>query len=70
MSEIKLCKDCKHFRRAWLLGAKFDQCANPAVQTALGMVRGTPSAFCDLERGDSHTCGRKGELFESKRNRA
>ena len=48
MTDIKLCKDCKHYKRDWGaritgFGDTFDLCLHPALT---GKVKG--GRFCDM----------------------
>ena len=69
---MKLCKDCKHYRRAWF-AAQYSTCAHPR---AVEPVSGKATRYCtwirDRERfpDEYHfyngICGPKAELFEQR----
>ncbi len=67
---MKLCKDCKHFRRTWYLPAVTARCAASPGTDATGTekyyVTGAASdlAFCQVMRLD--ICGPDAKLFEPK----
>jgi hypothetical protein len=71
MTEIKLCKDCKHYKKDWIThlierSDKFDKCLNPIflhVNRVTGK-RTTEGKFCDVQR--DYDCGRDGKYWEAK----
>ena len=69
---IKLCKDCKHYKRDWFEhltygGDRFDMCLNPVVSGNLvtGKVKG--GRFCDMMRSSYGRCGEEGKYFEAQK---
>ena len=71
MTDIKLCKDCKHYKKDWYAritgyGDTFDICVNPHL-VAVNPVSGkTKGGFCDTMR-KFHGCGMDAKFFEPKR---
>jgi hypothetical protein len=72
MTDLKLCKDCKHYKKNWFEhltggGDRFDMCLNPVVSGNLvtGKVKG--GRFCDMMRLSYGKCGEEGKYFEPKR---
>jgi hypothetical protein len=69
MTEMKLCKDCKFYKRDWFehLFARtdiFDKCLNPIFEQ--NPVTGkTKGRYCDSTR-KFHGCGMEGKYFEAK----
>ena len=71
---IKLCKDCKHYRRDWLshlfgMGHRHDTCASP--NTSSNLVTGSEQRFCDMLRAYrwenlNFSCGVEGKYWEAK----
>lgn len=66
---IKLCKDCKHYRKNWVehltgSGDRFDTCHNPVLCENLvtGKVKG--GHFCDVMRRPYGRCGVEGKYYE------
>lgn len=73
MTELKLCKDCKHYKKAWFEhltgdGDRFDTCHNPVLNENLvtGKVKG--GLFCDALRRSYGRCAEEGRYFEPKKN--
>lgn len=60
---MKLCKDCKHYRKfGWI----FVGPTNLAMCAAdVEPVRGEPKDFCDLSR-ESGPCGQEAKLFVAR----
>ena len=66
---IKLCKDCKHYKRDWSarfigLEDKFDLCLHPLV-TGNVVTGKTDGRYCDSMR-KYHGCGMEAKYFEAK----
>jgi hypothetical protein len=65
MSDVKLCKDCKHVNRGWIFGYRFARCG--AIPD---LVSGDPRWYCDTERNHQFDgispCGSTGKLWEEK----
>lgn len=71
MTDLKLCKDCKHYKRDWSaritgFGDTFDLCLNPALtgNVVTGRFNGK---YCDMMRRNYAGCGEEGKYFEPKR---
>jgi hypothetical protein len=67
MTDIKLCKDCKHYKRDWGaritgFGDTFDLCLHPALT---GKVKG--GRFCDMMRRSYAGCGEEGKYWEARK---
>jgi len=69
MTEIKLCKDCKHYKRDWFAhitgsGDTFDLCVHPLAtgNVVTGKFNGQ---YCDSVR-KYHGCGMEGKFWEAK----
>ena len=70
MTEMKLCKDCKHYKRNWIAHLirrtdKLDKCLNPIVNQNLvsGKIQGK---FCDTQRMSFYGCGQEANYFEGR----
>lgn len=64
MSEpVRLCKDCRWYRRRWYQDTGTAQCAQPSVASP---VDGSPILYCQSLRYEHSRCGPGGKLFESK----
>ena len=66
---IKLCKDCKHYKRDWGaritgFGDKFDLCLHPLV-TGNVVTGKTDGRYCDMTRFCK--CGMDGKLWEARK---
>ena len=68
---MKLCIDCKHFKRDWLYylghGDRFSKCVRPE---GISLVNGKPCIkikFADLERNYDYNCGEEAKYFEEKK---
>ena len=67
---IKLCKDCKHYKRDWGaritgFGDTFDLCLHPRVTE--NIVTGTSNGkYCDHVR-KYYGCGMEGKYFEARK---
>ena len=66
MSDVKLCKDCKYFRRFWL-DVSLSKCVHPdtAKGDPMSLVAGG-LVFCSNARSVEWACGESGKLFEAK----
>ena len=74
MTDIRLCKDCKHYRKSWLehilMGTdRYDMCVKPDEQS--NFVTGKPKHFCDVMRSEKWvsfdwTCGPVGKHWVAK----
>ena len=70
MTDIKLCKDCKHYKRDWNAritgyGDTFDLCLHPAL-TGNVVTGKTDGRYCDSMR-KYHECGTEGKLWEARK---
>jgi hypothetical protein len=71
---MKLCKDCKWYRKDWIENIifrsnKFDMCASP--NTTDDPVTGSKHRFCDMLRAHrwqelDWSCGPDGKYWEAK----
>ncbi len=67
---IRLCKDCKHYKKDWCAritgyGDTFDLCLNPLVTE--NVVTGRDNGkYCDHVR-KYYECGMDGKLFEARK---
>ncbi len=71
---IKLCKDCKYYRRDHLshllgMGDRHDMCASP--NTTQNLVTGHEKRFCDMLRSNrwkdlDYSCGPEGKFWEER----
>jgi hypothetical protein len=71
---IKLCKDCKYYRKDWLghlfgMGNRHDTCTSP--NTSTNLVTGNENRFCDMLRAErweklDYSCGPEGKFWEAK----
>lgn len=65
MSDIKLCKDCKHIKKDWA-GYEFAKCAVSIKCRVTG-----EGNWCSIERDyPSDVCGPAGKAFEPKVRRS
>jgi hypothetical protein len=66
MTEIKLCKDCKHYRSARItgFGDTFDLCVHPLV-TGNVVTGKSNGRYCDTTRR-FHECGIMRNNWEAK----
>jgi hypothetical protein len=71
VTDLKLCKDCKWYKKDWFdhltgAGDGNDRCLNPVVSENLvtGKVK---DRFCDMMRRTYGGCGEEGKYFEPKR---
>lgn len=67
MTEIKLCKDCKFYRKDWF-GHLFtynswDCCSHPKVTDDL--VNATNKVYCKTAR--TYRCGYEGKFWEERK---
>ena len=72
MTEPKLCKDCKWYRKEWTftLTRIYDTCACPHTLKQ-NLVTGNENRFCDMLRAErwkklDHSCGPEAKYFEAK----
>ena len=71
---IKLCKDCKYYRKDWFahffgMGHIHDTCTCP--NTSQNPVTGNENRFCDMLRAErwenpEWSCGPDGRYWEAK----
>jgi hypothetical protein len=71
MTEMKLCKDCKWYRKDWYAriagyGNIFDMCFNPILNEADPVTGESKGLFCDSTR-KYHGCGMEGKYFEARK---
>lgn len=68
MSELRLCKDCKYYRKdfyAHFVGVyNLDRCSNPVVTD--DFVNGKESTYCSIAR-EGARCGKDANLWESRK---
>ncbi len=69
MTEIKLCKDCKWYKKDWLChltgaGDTYDKCFNPIMCKNV-VTGGSNGQYCDTTRR-FHECGMIGKLWVAK----
>jgi len=67
---IKLCKDCKHYKKDWSaritgFGDTFDLCLHPLV-TGNVVTGKTDGRYCDNVR-KFYGCGMEGKYWEAKK---
>ena len=75
MTEPKLCKDCKYYRKEWTahiftLTHIYDTCACP--HTSQNLVTGNENRFCDMLRAErwkelDYSCGPEAKYFEARK---
>jgi len=71
---MKLCKDCKYYRKSWIshifgYGHQHDTCTSP--NTSSNLVTGSEARFCDMLRAKcwetlDYSCGPDGKYWEAK----
>ena len=71
MTELKLCKDCKHYRKDWYAritghGNAFDMCFNPLLNAPDPVTGELKGRFCDTMRR-YHQCGMYAKYFEARK---
>ena len=71
MTEMKLCKDCKWYRKDWCAritgyGNIFDMCFNPILNEADPVTGKTNGSFCDTMR-KFHGCLMEGKYWEARK---
>jgi len=71
MTDIKLCKDCKHYKRDWSAritgyGDTFDVCLHPAL-TGNVVTGKSNGRFCDVMRMEWGKCGPYGKYWEARK---
>ena len=71
MTDIKLCKNCKHYKRDWSaritgFGDTFDLCLHPALtgNVVTGKFNGR---YCDTARNYGILCGMEGKYWEARK---
>ena len=69
MTKMKLCKDCKYYRKDWIShiigsGDTFDLCLHPLV-TGNVVTGKSNGRYCDNVR-KFHGCGMDAKYFEAK----
>jgi hypothetical protein len=75
MTDIKLCKDCKWYRKDWISHIlngthHYDTCASP--NTTQNPVTGNENRFCDMLRAErwkelDYSCGPEGRYWEARK---
>jgi hypothetical protein len=68
MTEIRLCKDCKYFRRSGnlidiLFGDAWHSCSHPEVTD--DVVNGKDRVYCKIAR--TYRCGYEGKFWEARK---
>ena len=72
--EIKICKDCKFFKKDFHTDTKFGHCSNFPIQEkdnyflVDGFKDTSPTSYhyCATARSSERMCGPEGKYFESK----
>ena len=70
MTEFRLCKDCKHYKKDWFArltgyGDTFDLCLHPLVTE--NVVTGKSNGkYCDQAR-KYYGCGMEGKYWEARK---
>ena len=72
--EIKICKDCKFFKKDFSTETKFGHCSNFPIQEkdnyflVDGFKDTSPTSYhyCATARSSERMCGQEGKYFESK----
>ena len=66
-TEVKLCKDCKHYRHTPILffipHREFAKCAAPKN---IDLVNGSAGLYCSLARKFDSNCQAEGKFWEPK----
>lgn len=64
----KFCKDCKHFRRNWILffDRSFDKCLRPQNNNRSPITGKVKPSFADIQRDNFFLCGPEGKFWEAK----
>lgn len=72
MTDLKLCKDCKHYKKSWVEHLIFgndadDKCFHPVLSENLvtGKVKG--GRVCSFMRLYSGGCGVEGKYWEARK---
>ena len=70
MTDLKLCKDCKWYKKDWSarftgFGDTFDLCLHPALTGNLVTAKNN-GRYCDSMR-KYHECGTEGKLWEARK---
>ena len=72
MTDLKLCKDCKHYKKSWVEHLIFgndadDKCFHPVLSENLvtGKVKG--GRVCSFMRLYSGGCGVDGKYWEARK---
>lgn len=59
---MKFCKDCKYCKREWFMPINYARCRkSPGIDVVSGKKY---YWYCDTERFNETTCGKKGKNFE------
>ena len=69
--QIKLCKDCKWYKKDWVShilgdGDKLDMCLNPLLNENL-ITGKSKGRFCDMMRLPYGKCGKEGKYWEARK---
>jgi hypothetical protein len=72
--EIKICKDCKFFKKDFHSETKFGHCSNFPIEPSNnyylvdGFKDTSPTSYhyCSVARSSDRMCGPEGKYFESK----
>ena len=72
MTNLKLCKDCKWYKKSWVEHLIFgsdadDTCHNPVLSENLvtGQIQG--GRFCDMMRRPYGGCSEEGKYWEARK---
>lgn len=64
MEQVKLCRDCRFYRKGWL-GERYALCSHPNL---VNPGIGEPDEYCQIQRdhpaGGPVKCGEEGKLWE------
>ena len=65
---LKLCKECKHSKRDWVLGWEYAKCG-AAQASGIDLVAGKTlyTSYCSVQRNHSSCCGKDAKFFEEKK---
>lgn len=72
MTDLKLCKDCKWYKKNWFEhltygGDRFDTCHNPVASGNLVTGKVNGGFFCDMMRLEWGKCGPYGKYWEARK---
>jgi hypothetical protein len=72
MTDIKLCKDCKWYKKSWFehfigIGDGYDTCHNPVVSGNFVTGKRQGGRFCENMRRPYGMCGEEGKYWEERR---